>query len=441
MLLTSVALGGAGASCSSSDDVRAPEAPPDAGEDASSAPNSGEPSDSGVDVAIRDATVPPPFDGGPLPVVCDSAPCATSLETTIPSSETDRAEGYSALLDDGTEACWGANGAGQLGRGNDGGTFDDALPARVEGLSNVVGLAHTCALDATGGVWCWGTGPYLRNDAGARTTERTPLRLPLPPATSVGVGLEVGCAVVDTGILCWGKNTNAQLAPLASVAATALLPPRAIALPSGAPARDLLVGKATIAVREDGVAVSWGANPPLARESSLYPDPYPMPIDLGGVTSMDMTSENGCLTAGGIGYCWGTGTAGYGSLNRPLPEPVVAPEPLVRIATTMLRTYTSLGKTFVLPRRWCGVGASGTVYCWGINPNGQAGDGTKETAYDAVKVEGLPAPAADVRALTDSTCALLTNGKVYCWGSNYYGQLGDGRLKERSLVPVEVVLP
>jgi alpha-tubulin suppressor-like RCC1 family protein len=40
-----------------------------------------------------------------------------------------------------------------------------------------------------------------------------------------------------------------------------------------------------------------------------------------------------------------------------------------------------------------------------------------------------------------STCALLTSGKIYCWGNNFYGQLGHGRIKGVSLVPQEVVLP
>ena len=53
----------------------------------------------------------------------------------------------------------------------------------------------------------------------------------------------------------------------------------------------------------------------------------------------------------------------------------------------------------------------------------------------------LPGPAADVKTTATATCALLTSGKVYCWGSNYYGQLGNGRLKVPSVVPEEVVLP
>ncbi len=433
--------GCAAVSCSSEDDGSGLERP-DAGWEASTPDGEAEPSDAGFDVTMKDVASPP-FDGGPLPVVCGPGPCAKSLVTTLPSSDYDYdlQEGYCALLDDGTVACWGANEAGQLGRGDD---LDDAVPARVVGLSDVVRLDHTCALDKSGGVWCWGTGPFLRDDAGASTTERTPVKLPLPPATSVGVSVDVGCAVVDTGVVCWGANRNAQVAPLSTDPALDVLPPQPIPLPSGAPVRDVVVGKAAFVVREDGVTLSWGANPPLARASSLNPDPYPTPLALGSVSSIDLRRDCGCATVGGIGYCWGPGTRvtpSHPPLDRALPEPVVAPEPLVQIATTKPEAYFDISTPVNKPQRWCGVGASGAVYCWGINANGQVGDGTKEAALQAKKVEGLPSTAAQVKTLTDSTCALLTNGKVYCWGANYYGQLGNGKLKVRSLVPEEVLLP
>jgi hypothetical protein len=94
-----------------------------------------------------------------------------------------------------------------------------------------------------------------------------------------------------------------------------------------------------------------------------------------------------------------------------------------------------------MPDRWCGVVTSGDVYCWGYNASGQAGNGEKTFVPEAVKVQGLPAPAAFVRVSFDATCALLTTGKVACWGSNFYGQLGTGQLKVPSLTPQEVLLP
>ena len=202
-------------------------------------------------------------------------------------------------------------------------------------------------------------------------------------------------------------------------------------MPSGAPIRNVTVGEAAFVVRADGTTWSWGKNPPLGRVSSLSPDPLPSEISIRHVTSLDVAVGRACATLAGSGYCWGRTWTFDGQLDHALPRLVVAPEPLVHIATSMLaREY-----------RWCAVGASGDVYCWGSNAIGQAGDGTKEHAYYTVRVKGLPAPAAQVKTTPTSTCALLTTGKVYCWGSNAYGQLGSGMFKVPSLVPQEVVLP
>ncbi len=435
---------GAVASCSSDDDT-AEGRPSDAGADTFVPTDDAAPPE---DAGPGDATSRPWFDGGPLPVECLSPPCARSLVTTVGADESlvsfqgerlDLGEGFCALLDDGTVACWGANQAGQLGRGEDWGSADDATPTRVSGLSDIVQLDHTCALDKNGAVWCWGAN--LPTDAGTVSHQRAPVKMFIPPAKRVGMGTEVGCAVVDDGVFCWGKNKAAQIAPLDELSAQAIVTPRSVPFPSGAPIRDLLVGVASFAIREDGTTLSWGANPPLARVSSRFPDPRPRPIVLEHVSSLDVAGDNACATAGGTGYCWGA-IASFNrklpNLHRALPEPVVAPEPLVQIATT--RTVGT-GDAIERPQRWCAVAASGAVYCSGNNASGQVGDGTTDYAPEAVKVRGLPAPAAQVKATPNTTCALLTTGKVYCWGTNYYGQLGNGKLRVPSLVPQEVVLP
>ena len=392
-----------------------------------------------LEAGSPDAAPPAPdaaaFDGGPLPIVCASSSCATSLTTTFSTSDQ---EGFCALLQDQTVACWGGNDSGQLGRGDDAGAVGSAIPEKVPGLLGIVQLANTCAVDASGSAWCWGTGPYLQQQAnlGARTTERTPVKLALPPATSVSVGGGanlVGCAVLEDGaVVCWGHNGDALIAPFETAPSTATLPPTEVAMPSGPPIRRVVVGEAAFVVREDGTTSSWGRNPPLGRISSIAPDPVPGPILLGRVSSLDLVVNRACATQAGTGYCWGTGWGLDGKLDRALPQPVVAPEPLVQISTT---------PTSSPQWRWCAVGASGDVYCFGPNTIGQAGDGTKDHAYSTVKVKGLPAPAVQVKTTPTSTCALLTNGKVYCWGSNFYGQLGSGMFKVPSLSPQEVVLP
>ena len=146
VLAASIGIAAVAVSCGGDD---RPNAPIDAF-DANTAPDTAQTFDAGGFEDVLPDDQVQPFDGGPSPVVCTSEPCATALVTTRGANANDPAEGFCALLHDGTVACWGANGAGQLGRDPEGGILDSATAARVSGLTNIVSLDHTCALDDTG---------------------------------------------------------------------------------------------------------------------------------------------------------------------------------------------------------------------------------------------------------------------------------------------------
>jgi len=429
--------------CSSSDEPGV-SPPPDAGVGDPDAMMDS--ADAAADSSVRDAGT---FEGAPRPVVCESSPCATALVTTLGRNVDDKGEGFCVLLDDGTVACWGANGAGQLGRGEGEGEalVDSSTAVRVEGLSNVASLDHTCAVDKGGGVWCWGTGPFSWTEDGGvvSATHTIPVKLALPPVTKVARSFATACAIVGGDVQCWGSNALGQLGP---VTGTFSGEPQRIALPEGALASSLEVGNATFVVRADGAVVSWGGNPGIGRVSPSTPDSRPQAVLLERVTQVDSAYDNTCAIANGVGHCWGArltpfeGTA----LDRALPRPVAAPERLVQIATTRTEGYFEGGVSAVRdfkPYRWCAVGASGSVYCWGFNESGQAGTGNEEYVMHAARVAGLPEKAlvAQVKTTVNTTCALLTTGKVHCWGSNYDGQLGNGRNRGKGLAPTEVILP
>lgn len=447
LVLAFFSFAGGLASCASeNDDQRFAE------EDSSvdAAPDTTAAAETSTDASIVDAA-PTPRDAGtsdaaPRPVECTSQPCATSLVTTLGTSTMG---GFCALLDDGTVACWGQGTSAQLGRGATVGLADSPTPQRVVGLTNAVYLDHTCAIDKDGSTWCWGLGSFLQSTTATTTRTPTPVQVPIPPARMVSVrattasDVAVGCAVVDEGVLCWGMNRDGQVgSPEVGASATKTYPATDVPLPAGTTAaslKGLFVGNASFVLREDGTALSWGASPPLGRISSLFPDPHPRPVLLSGLTSIDVSNDNACATASGIAYCWGSPPLTVNDvaspLERALPEPVPTPEPVVQIATT------SAGGNTTVPQRACAVGVSGDVYCWGNNASGQAGDGTKEWAFTPVKVKDLPAPAAQVKTTSRTTCALLTTGKIYCWGDNINGQLGNGLIRDPSVVPQEVLLP
>ena len=440
-LLTSLSTVGAmTTSCSSSDDERDP-VPSDADGGADAAPEADR-KDDVTDAGIKDVTV---VDSAPLPIECSDPPCAIALSTTLRAAPTTREEGYCALLHDGTVACWGANNAGQVG---DPDTIGDSpVPVRVSGLSKVTTLDHTCAVDSDGAAFCWGRGPFLQSEASATTIETSPVQLPLPgPATKVAVSADgrVGCAIQrDESVVCWGANDTRQMGLAISISERNARP-QTIELAAGA--KDIAVGAATFTIYEDGALMSWGASIGVGRPVALYADGWPTKVALDHVSMADTVGPEACVVANGIGWCWGGPEVPGSALTqdqhaRALPAAVDIPEPITRIATTQSWDVTENLLSYREKRRWCATSVTGEVYCWGLNNAGQAGDGTKQFAIQTVRVAGLPAPAAEVKVMPYSTCAILTNGKVYCWGSNFYGQLGAGLPKKAVLTPVEVKLP
>ncbi len=80
----------------------------------------------------------------------------------------------------------------------------------------------------------------------------------------------------------------------------------------------------------------------------------------------------------------------------------------------------------------------GTVWAWGRNESGQAGDGSTATRSTPAQVAGLIGVIA-VAAGDGHSVALKADGTVWAWGRNDNGQLGDGSTVNRS-APVRVVL-
>src|SRR3954447_21317511 len=74
----------------------------------------------------------------------------------------------------------------------------------------------------------------------------------------------------------------------------------------------------------------------------------------------------------------------------------------------------------------CSLDDVGIVKCWGNNESGAVGDGTVEPRITPTGVTGLGAGIVDIAADGFSSCALLGDGSVKCWGANTFGALGRG---------------
>ena len=98
----------------------------------------------------------------------------------------------------------------------------------------------------------------------------------------------------------------------------------------------------------------------------------------------------------------------------------------------------------------CALSFAGQAYCWGYNGYGQLGNGGTSDSWVPVAVNtagvlagktlvqiGSSLSILDNAANRASTCALDSVGKVYCWGHNGYGQLGNAS-NNNSFLPVAV---
>ncbi|MBI4733792.1 MAG: RCC1 repeat-containing protein, partial [Rubrobacteridae bacterium] len=79
----------------------------------------------------------------------------------------------------------------------------------------------------------------------------------------------------------------------------------------------------------------------------------------------------------------------------------------------------------------------GTVWAWGYNNCGQLGDGTTINKTSPVQVPGLTDVVNISAAGGMHTLALKSDGTVWAWGHNNYGQLGDGTTINKTS-PVQV---
>jgi alpha-tubulin suppressor-like RCC1 family protein len=132
--------------------------------------------------------------------------------------------------------------------------------------------------------------------------------------------------------------------------------------------------------------------------------------------------------------CWGKND--YGQLG--------CANATTALGLNMCLVTTKAGTTVVelgaSGEQTCARLADGTVQCWGRNDAHQLGDGsTIASTPTPVNVYNLTHVIA-ISVGVWHTCALLDNGSVKCWGSNYQGMLGDGTEVDK-LVPTPVLDP
>jgi len=338
----------------------------------------------------------------------------------------------------GSESSWGYNGLGALGNGT---TTNSAVPVQVSGLTGlnrVVGLAagrySGYAVAADGTPWAWGYNAYGQLGDGTTTNRTYPVRINgLTQVAALAGGSVNGYALRQDGtVWAWGYNTYGQLGN--GTTTNSRLPVqvsrlnRIIAITSG--------GQTGYALRGDGTVWAWGYNDEgQVGDGTTINRSVPVQVSgLSNIRAIAGGQEDGyALSWDGTVRAWGEndhGQLGNGSTTAS-PVPVL----VHNLTGVTAIAASSEGNSGYALRR------DGTAWAWGLGNTGQLGNGDDDGSLLPIPVStttGLDGVIA-ISAGSFSGYALRWDGTVWAWGSNYYGQLGNGvTTPPYSLRPVQV---
>lgn len=297
-------------------------------------------------------------------------------------------------------------------------TFLDAL---------AVGPYHACLL-AGGNMVCWGAGQNGALGLGDVMDRNVPTRVDAGADwVEVAVGEHHSCGLRQGGSLwCWGANASGQLGNGMGVDA---LTPTFVSTQGPAIKLASTYGT-TCAIFADRSLWCWGAN---AEGQLAQDDPFtgvgvdrPVPVRLGTDAdwiNVDAGQGHACgIRAGGQLYCWGRNSDGELGLGDGAPQQIRVME---RVGTEDDWTEIRTGQNAT-----CGIRAGGELWCFGSNFSGELGLGDKTQRNSPIRV-GTDADWTAVTIDTFHTCGLRGGGKLYCWGRNEEGQLANGDTEMR----------
>ena len=359
---------------------------------------------------------------------------------------------YSAAIgSDGNLYTWGGNDDGQLGNGT---TTNQNRPAQIdkpqgapEGFAwkqVILGGWHSAAIGSDGNLYTWGDDGSGQLGDGTNTNQKTPTLVNKPQGTPEGFtwkqvslgGFHSAAIGSDGNLYTWGYNKYGQLG---NGTTTNQNRPAQIDKPQGAPEgfawkQVILGGWHSAAIGSDGNLYTWGRNddgqlgngtttnqnrPTLVNKPQGTPEGFTWKLASLGEHHSAAIGSDGNL------YTWGVnsnGQLGNGTTtnqNRPaqIDKPQGTPEGFAW-------TQASLGDGDS-----AAFGSDGNLYVWGWNKYGELGDDTTTDRYTPTLV-GKPQGAPDGFTWTQASlgwyhsAAIGSDGQLYTWGSNSNGQLG-----------------
>jgi alpha-tubulin suppressor-like RCC1 family protein len=307
-----------------------------------------------------------------------------------------------AITPEGGVQCWGNNDYGQLGDATNKGSN---VPVNVLGISGgktiTAGGNHTCVLTGSD-VWCWGENSQGQLGDGTTTNRNVPVKV-LSDVVDITAGLDYTCAIMSYGqVMCWGNNEQGQLA---NGTTTDSAVPTLATLITGISEVDAglvkscgLTGTGLVRCLNDNTPQDLGSVAPaasLTADSNLEVavnrfGPVVVALNDAGVpvtfrgsqsqqvsnvtNAVDVDSGLGHMCAlqnDGVVKCWGSNYYGQLGTNTLASNPV--PQTVLNVSSAW---QLAVGKYHACVLITTNTPGTNDIMCWGLNKDGQLGNGT-----------------------------------------------------------------
>jgi alpha-tubulin suppressor-like RCC1 family protein len=269
-------------------------------------------------------------------------------------------------------------------------------------------------------LWSTGNNDYGQLGLGNRTKYSSPKQVgSLTTWAKLNTGnSNSGVAIKSDGTLwSWGRNNSGQLG-LGNV--TYYSSPKQV----GALTNWLSISSSVsvAAIKTDGTLWTWGDNSSGQLGQGNITG-YSSPKQVGALTNWSKVSSgaNSFIVAVKTnGTLWSCGDNQYGSLGDGTSTKKSSP---VQVGSLTNWADVSCGDYHSIA-----VKTDGTLWAWGLNDNGQLGLGNTTYSYSSPKQVGSLTTWSIISAGGRQSFSIKTNGALWSWGQNAYGQLGLGNI-------------
>lgn len=325
--------------------------------------------------------------------------------------------------------------------------------------SVVVSGLSTCGLGSDDKVYCWGykynttlsvEGAASAPDISIPATAISPGAMGNQKVRGIwGTGSRICAVAYDNKVYCWGYNGVGGIGDGSTATALTPVAVNTSGVLAGKSMVSVTVGGSgfTCAVDTAGKLYCWGENDNMQLGNGVLTNStIPVTATAWGlltnksVSQVTTGNDHTCVIADGTAYCWGDNGAGHaGAPVSSYVTSAVNISALSMFSGKTIRDISAQGDTT------CAATTTGQLYCWGYNTQGQLGINSTTPTHIPTLVQGALAgkSVASSVATYSARCALTTEGRAYCWGSNVLGLLGDESIGTgvNVLEPVEVKVP